>query len=475
MVKHKIPKEIEESISELQNMQRTDKKKSAIPDWAIVGRQGLYTTAPQLGDYILKHYKFKYFQRGTQEELYQYNPKIGLWRPVTKRQIEKIVTQKLRSIGDWSSKKMRDTTTYLLSLVNVEDASYTINDVIDVDKVHFKNGVYSFKDDKLLPHSPNYYFSRGRNYVLKTQNRPTPHTDKWLLESFGEDGYKLIKQYIGYLFYRTNETWQTFVILLAEGGDGKSTFFNWLNDVIGSENTSSVELEKLAIDNNRFSLSSLVGMSLNYDADITNALIKKPEKIKKITGNDYVDVEEKGKNAYKAKLFVKLMFAGNDLPSFTDTTAGFKRRAIIIPFHKISDFRERYSLKKIYQEIPSFTYKCLKAFWEVHDKKELGIPSNMKKLVDNWSGANNHVIEFLEDYCIVEEGAREKKVYVYGAYKNFCNDNGYKPLSSVQFTKELERLDTEPRIIDKQAKINGKNAKCYINIKLVKTEQMIPE
>ena len=112
MVKHKIPKEIEESISELQNMQRTDKKKSAIPDWAIVGRQGLYTTAPQLGDYILKHYKFKYFQRGTQEDLYQYNPKIGLWRPVTKRQIEKIVTQKLRSIGDWSSKKMRDTTTY---------------------------------------------------------------------------------------------------------------------------------------------------------------------------------------------------------------------------------------------------------------------------------------------------------------------------------------------------------------------------
>ncbi|XYG85322.1 primase-like DNA-binding domain-containing protein [Limosilactobacillus reuteri] len=166
------------------------------------------------------------------------------------------------------------------------------------------------------------------------------------------------------------------------------------------------------------------------------------------------------------------MFAGNDLPSFTDTTAGFKRRAIIIPFNKIPDFKERYNLKQIYQEIPSFTYKCLKAFWEVHDKKELAISSDMKKLVDNWSGANNHVIEFLEDYCIVEEGAREKKVYIYGAYKNFCNDNGYKPLSSVQFTKELERLDTEPRIIDKTAKIGNKAHKCYINIKLVKTEQI---
>lgn len=79
--------------------------------------------------------------------------------------------------------------------------------------------------------------------------------------------------------------------------------------------------------------------------------------------------------------------------------------------------------------------------------------------------------EFVGDYCIVKKGAREKKVYVYQAYRTFCNDNGYKPLSNAQFKKELERLDTEPRIIDRQAKINGKNAKCYVNIQLVKTEQ----
>lgn len=50
MVKHKIPKEIEESINELQkNKKTTSNKKPIIPEWAIDGKQGLYTTAPPTG------------------------------------------------------------------------------------------------------------------------------------------------------------------------------------------------------------------------------------------------------------------------------------------------------------------------------------------------------------------------------------------------------------------------------------------
>lgn len=449
--------------------EETKKQQDKIPDWAVKGNKGIYTTPVKLGDYLLKHHHFKYFQRGFSEDLYQYFPEKGLWQPTTKRQIDQIVTKKLKAIDNWSRRKMNDTTAYFLSLVETADANRTINDVVDVDKAHFKNGVYSFKADQLLSHSPNYYFSRGRDYSIVTKEEPTPNTDKWLIESIGEDAFRMLKKYIGYLFYRTNETWQVFIILLADGGDGKSTFFNWLNEVIGDENSSSVELEKLAIDNNRFALSSLVGKSLNYDADITNALIKKPDKLKKITGNDRIDVEEKGKNAYKVKLFTKLMFAGNDLPAFTDNSGGFKRRSIIIPFHKIPNFKKRYDLRTIYKEIPAFTYKCLRAFWQSHNQDELEQTPTMKKLSEEWIGANNHVLEFVNDNCIVKADAREKKVYVYKAYKEFCFENGYKPLSSVQFTKELERLDTTPKIEDKTAKIKGKAYKAYINLELKPT------
>lgn len=447
------------------------KKRNTKPkiEWAINGDKGIYTTPVKLGDYLLKHYHFKYFQRGFNEELYEYIPSKGLWQPTTKRQIDQIVTKKLKAIDNWSRRKMNDTTAYLLSLVETADANRTINDVVDVDKVHFKNGVYSFKADQLLSHSPNYYFSRGRDYSIVTKEEPTPNTDKWLIESIGEDAFRMLKKYIGYLFYRTNETWQVFIILLADGGDGKSTFFNWLNEVIGDENASTTELEKLAIENNKFALSTLVGKSLNYDADITNALIKKPDKLKKITGNDRIDVEEKGKNAYKAKIYTKLMFAGNDLPAFKDNTGGFKRRSIIIPFYKIPDFKDRYSLKTIYQEIPKFTYKCLRAFWKSHNQDELEQTPTMKKLSEEWMGTNNHVMEFVDDYCTIKADAREQKVYVYQAYKEFCFENGYKPLSSVQFTKELERLDTTPKIEDKTAKIKGKAYKAYINLELKPT------
>ncbi len=448
------------------------KKSPAVPAWAIKGKNGIYATPPLLGKHILDSNKFMYFQHGKNLDLYSYNSKLGLWQIITKQQIDKQVTNQLNKINDWSSRKMHDTTTFVISSIDTLNASYTINDVVDVDKVHFKNGVYSFAEDKMLPHSPNYYFSRGRNYSLNPSKRPTPNTDKWLIESVGEDGYTLLMQYIGYLFYRTNITWQAFIILLANGGDGKSTFFNWLDELIGDENTSTVSLENLAIENNKFALSRLVGMQLNYDADITNALIRKPDKLKKISGNDRIDVENKGKDAYKVKLFTKLMFAANDLPAFKDNSGGFKRRAIIIPFKKIPNFRERFSLKAIYREIPQFAYKCMRAFWEVHNQERIKTSPTMDKLNDEWSGANNHVIEFVDDYCTVEEDAREKKVYVYQAYKNFCFENGYKPLSSVQFTKELKRLDTTPKIYDTTAKIDGRAYKSYINIKLNQSEKV---
>ena len=452
---------------------KSQQDKQSIPSWANRSKDGkhIYTTPPRLGQYLVDRLKLLYFKRGIKETLYIYDEKSGLWTPEPQQQIDRIVTQKLNSIDDWSSRKMKDTTTFILSSVKAADASYTIDSVIDPDKVHFANGVYSFSNDEILPHSPNNYFARGRNYSIKLTEQPTPNTDKWLLESVGPDGFRLLMQYIGYLFYRTNKTWQALVILLADGGDGKSTFFNWLDELIGDDNVSTQTLENLTSNKNRFALSRLVGMSLNYDADISNDLIQKPDQLKKVTGNDRIDVEEKGKAAYKVQLFTKLMFAANDLPAFTDNSRGFKRRAIIIPFHRIDDFNQRYSLKKIYDEIPKFAYKCIRAFWEVHQQDEIKTSPEMDKLKDEWSGANNHVQEFANDYCVIKKGAREKKVYVYQAYRTFCNDNGYKPLSSVQFKKELERLETEPRIYDKTAKIGNKAYKCYINIQLVKAEQ----
>lgn len=425
-----------------------------------------------LGTYLLKHNNWLYFKRGTHETLYAYGKdKPGLWQQEPRQQIDRLVTEKLMTINNWTSRKMKDTTTFILSSLSAKDSSRTIDDVVDPEKVYFPNGVYSFSQDKLLPHSKDYYFSRGRDYPLTTKIQPTPLTDKWLLESVGDDGFKLLKKYIGYIFYRDNHTWQIFIILLAQGGDGKSTFFNWLNELVGTDNVSTVSLEAITNDKNRFALSSLVGKSLNYDADITNGLIRSSERLKKVTGNDRLDVEEKGKDSYKVLLFAKLMFAANDLPPFTDNSRGFKRRSIIIPFHRIPDFNNRYSLEAIYKEIPQFAYKCMREFW--HSRKhELQPSPAMQKIQDDWIGANNHVLEFANDYCIVKEDERVKKVYLYQAYKSFCHDNGYKPLSSVQFRKELERLDYDPPIEDRQARIDGRNTKCYFNITLKPSEKI---
>ena len=401
---------------------KVEKQKQAesLPNWAFTNTKNVVHVKPyKLGREILKTVKLMYVKNGKDLTLYRYNFDNGLWEIMTKQEIEKIISDKIDKINAWNAKDVSDTRKYIMNKATIKQARDTIDNV-DPFKVHFKNGVYNLMTDTLEPNKPDNYLFHGRNYNLDTSNTPTPLTDNWLNESV-DDAKTYLMEFIGYIFYRSYEKIQNFTILLASGGNGKSTFFNWLSVAVGKDNISNISLQDLTDSSRRFTTSRLYQKNMNYYADISKGLINDPALLKSITGDDALDVEEKGKDQRTIKPFAKLFFGANELPPFKDTSKGFGRRPMIVEFNAIDDFNERFTMQEIKKEIPAFMYKCLKAFKKALDRGYLSETPEMIKARNEWLNDNDVVGLFINEYCELNENYNIKKVYLYDRYVEYLS------------------------------------------------------
>lgn len=447
---------------------KVEKQKQAesLPNWAFTNTKNVVHVKPyKLGREILKTVKLMYVKNGKDLTLYRYNLDNGLWEIMTKEEIEKIISDKIDKINAWNSKDVSDTRKYIMNKAIIKQARDTIDNV-DPFKVHFKNSVYNLMTDTLEPNKPDNYLFHGRNYNLDTSNTPTPLTDNWLSESVG-DAKTYLMEFIGYIFYRSYEKIQNFTILLAGGGNGKSTFFNWLSDAVGIENISNVSLQDLTDNQRRFTTSRLYQKNMNYYADISKGLINDPALLKSITGDDALDVENKGKDQRTIKPFAKLFFGANELPPFKDTSKGFGRRPMIVEFNAIDDFNERFTMNEIKKEIPAFMYKCLKAFKKALERGYLSETPEMIKLRNEWLKSNDIVGLFIDDYCELNENYSIAKSKLYDRYVEYCLENGYRAMSNQKFKQELKRFN----VSDRYSKKNGKTIRIFKGIKLRSTEK----
>ena len=445
-----------------EKIKKKQKLIDSLPHWAYVNNRDIIHAKPdKLGREILKTVKLMYVKNGKDLTLYRYNFDNGLWEIMTKEEIEKIISDKIDKINAWNSKDVADTRKYIMNKAIIKQARDTI-DKVDPFKVHFKNGIYNLMTDKLEPNKPENYLFHGRNYNLDTNNTPTPLTDNWLNESVG-DAKQYLMEFIGYIFYRSYEKIQNFTILLASGGNGKSTFFNWLSEAIGKDNISNISLQDLTDNTRRFTTSRLYQKNMNYYADISKGLINDPALLKTVTGDDALDVENKGKDQRTIKPFAKLFFGANELPPFKDTSKGFGRRPRIVEFNAIDDFNERFTMQEIKKEIPAFMYKCLKAFKKALERGYLSETPEMIKARDEWIGENDVVGLFVKEYCNLGQDYYTKKVYLYDAYKGYCLENGYRTLSSQKFKRELKRFNVYDAGVIKR---DSKTLRAFTGIKL---------
>lgn len=404
---------------------------------------------------------------------YWYNKSTGNWFTDTDTHLRKIIANNLIKQHKWQPALYSNVKT-LVTIMSTSENNKNPFDHSNPYLVSFNNGTYNIKDNTLKPNSAQDYIIQGHNYSLNITGS-APITNQWFKESFGsKEAANVVKTYIGYMFVRTYQNYQKFMILHGKGGDGKSTILNYLRSLIGISNTSNVDLADLVDrSNGKFLTSKLYQKDLNYFADIGDGFMEQTSILKGLTGGDAITGQFKNKDPFEFINHAKLIFSANALPAFNDFTEGFIRRPIIVEVRKIKQFRDKFSMEDIQAERGAFAYECMVLFKQLLDGNypgqldKWGFPTTdeMQKALHTWIINNDFVSRWLDEKCDTSDNnAFEKNIYVYDSYKQFCTSEGGHPLGKQKFNANLEKHGINTRA---QKKIEGKKYRGYKGIRLL--------
>jgi len=364
----------------------------------------VYYAEPILEKYMFIYDKYKRFWR--------YDPEEGIWKEDAEVWISSYLRKNL--FGPETQK-----THYVNEIVNyIRDISYKPI-ALEPPKhiVAFKNVVYDLDRAIFLKFSPDLYITNKIPVTLLEDAKECEKIDTFFSEIVGEDKKIILYELIAYCLYR-DYPYQKIFYLYGSGANGKSTFLNLLTRFLGVENVATETPHDLI--NNRFSVANLFNKLANISSDISYEMLKNPNKIKMLTGSDYVNCERKYKDPFPFQNYAKLIFSTNLLPPTNDKTFAYYRRLYLIEFPR--EFKENAKTDLLNEltterELSGLAWKSIDY---LHKLREQGwrftYDPDVEEVKEKYEKLSNPVYMFIQENC---EDNPEGYIFVKAFYKDF--------------------------------------------------------
>lgn len=348
-----------------------------------------------------------------------------------------------------------------LSYINLlVDKNYTD---LNANLIAFENGIYDLSSDKIISFNPDILIRNKINYSYH-KDAYDQLMDKTLnkLACNDKEIRKLLEELIGYCFFTRNELGKAF-ILTGEKSNGKSTFLSLLQELLGEDNISSLDLSELG---QRFKTAELFGKLANIGDDIGDEFVANPAFFKKLVTGDRVNVEKKGQDPFEFNNYSKFIFSANNIPRIKDRTGAVQRRLIIIPFNasfskEDPDFDPYIKQKLLRKESLEYLIKLgIDGLKRVLKNKSFTESKKVKQELADYEKTNNPILIFFEE-TEKEDIVNESIQDVYKSYTIFCAENNFIPLSKIEFGRNVSSYYS---LESKQKKIQGKNTRIWSEV-----------
>jgi len=403
------------------------------------------------------------------EEILLYNGKI-----YDKIQAETIIKEETEKLIPYCSTHDRH------EVINkIKAQTYTDLENFDSDPnlITLENGILNLETMKLSKHSPDH-LSR----VLLPVEYSKPEFDdiednlkdtlfwKFLKSSFTVDNkfrkkdFKTVLEIIASPIIKRHVDEKAFMFL-GNGENGKSVCLGYIESMIGRNNISNVSLQDIADD--KFMRANLSGKSANIFPDLEKNELKHTGKIKAITSNEGMEVQEKHQQAFTLYPFAKLMFSCNKFPKVFDQTQGFFRRWLIIKWsrnfendpERIEYLREKLADN---QEEKNLVFSCLvKIANNLNKVGKFTYSKDWKTIQREWNANADPLDDFVNNY-IIDSDFNKSKRETYQFYKQIMHDRSETPLGIGQFAKKFAEYYEFDRITNEST--SGRTERVWLNI-----------
>lgn len=334
--------------------------------------------------------------------------------------------------------------------------------VSSANYIAFKNGVFNVKSGVLEPFDTDKVLTNKINWDYNADAYDALTDDVLNRLACNDVNIRaLINEMIGYCFYRRNELRKAFM-LKGERQNGKSTFLDMLAYLLGDDNISALDLADLS---HEYKASALFGKLANLGDDIEDEYIPSAGIFKKVVSGDRMNTNVKYSAPIEFNPYCKLIFSGNSIPRLGRgrDSAAIIDRLIIVPFNaRFNRNTDGFSPFIKYQlRTPAAMEYLIKIGLEglarVLANNAFTDCEQVRSEIAEYEEILNPIKLFFDELGDSLENEPTKKAY--RRYNEFCIENALKPVSQVEFSKQVNKQFGFETVV---RRINGKGTRIFI-------------
>lgn len=328
------------------------------------------------------------------------------------------------AVSSESSKSLHS----MVNLAAYEDGVSVTIGKLDRDpwKLNVSNGTVDLKTGQLLPHTRDHLITKMCPVEYDT-NADCPTWDNFLYEILDGrvDLIAFLYRYIGYSLTGL-VTEQKLIFLYGTGANGKSTFLNTIQHLLGAYAKQSAPELLLSSKSGRHptEVADLLGARFVVSSEIDRGRGLAEASIKQMTGGDVIKARYMKKDFFEFLPTHKLWLAANHKPIIKGNDEGIWRRVLLVPFEVSipEDKQDKQLANKLLAELPGilnrFVAGCLD--WQ---RNGLNAPKEVVEATQEYREQLDQLKPFFDDVCTKDKGAEINPKMLYNAFLDWCEEN----------------------------------------------------
>jgi putative DNA primase/helicase len=325
------------------------------------------------------------------------------------------------------------------------------------------NGTLDLERFELLPHDRTQFFTRIAPVVYEP-HAACPLWMAFLRRVMGdrEELVQYLQRIVGYML--TGETReQCFFVFYGEGANGKSTFLDVLQTLLGDyarPTEARTLLTRVNSDGVRNDLAALFGLRVATASEVPRGAKFDESMVKQLTGGDKITARFLFKEYFDFIPQFKLVLAVNHKPGIQGVDEGIWRRIRLIPFDVVipPEERDHHLNTKLRAELPGIFAWAVEGCrsWRQHG---LGDPQAVIDATAAYRAESDDFREFFASCCQFSPTGKGQVAVgeLYRVYAVWADLSGGEVLKKDAFTKAMSERHLKSEVM----RLNGLPQRVY--------------
>ena len=239
-------------------------------------------------------------------------------------------------------------------------------------------------------------------------------------------------------------------VLAGSGANGKSTLLDVVSGILGDYAASMPENFLLDANGNAHptEIARLRGVRFAMASETRPDGKFNESRVKMLTGGDMLSARFMNKNFFDFKPTHTLFLAVNHLPAVKSGGDGFWRRLRKLDF-RITIPKERQKENFAQQMIENEGPGILQ--WMIDGAVRVTVqgfnePESVRLSTLEYRHEEDHIAKFIDERIVVASNGSATKTAVFNAYRNWCDDNGERPITQNALNREIRSRMNVPEV-----------------------------